>query len=193
MNDTKTMRAFLAIELDAPALEYLDEISSKLKSCKADVSWVKVSNAHLTLKFLGDITDFSVIAIEEALKGLLEFQRPFELSLKGAGAFPSMEKPRVVWVGIEDKSGMLKNLSNRLEKAFETLGFPPENRAFNPHITLGRVRSASGKPQLLDVISSISKSHGPCFRVTGTTLFRSDLRPSGAVHTPLISFRFEES
>lgn len=187
------MRAFLAIELDIPALEYLDEISSKLRSCKADVSWVKVSNAHLTLKFLGDITGYSVIAIEEALKGILEFQLPFELCLKGTGAFPNLEKPRVVWVGIEDKSGMLKSLFNRLEKAFDILGFHPEKRAFNPHITLGRVRSASGKPRLEDAISDISESLGPCFHVTGVTLFRSDLRPSGAVHTPLIRFRFEES
>ena len=193
MNVSGKIRAFLAIELDVPSREYLTEMSAKLKKSNADVSWVKVSNAHLTLKFLGEISDDSVIAIEKALKSPTESQHPFELCLTGAGAFPNVERPRVVWVGLEDKGGILNILFNNLENAFENIGFPRENRAFNPHITLGRVRSGSGKLALANAILNNSTSRGPCLKVTGATLFRSDLRPSGVIHTPLLRFRFDES
>lgn len=193
MDVSGKIRAFLAIELDVSSQEYLAEMSSKLKTSQADVSWSRVSNAHLTLKFLGDINGESVIAIEKSLRGLLELQPPFEICLTGAGVFPNLERPRVVWVGIEDKSGMLKTLANSIEKAFENLGFSGENRAFHPHITLGRVRSVSGKLALANAILNNSRSRGPCLQVTGATLFRSDLRPSGAIHTPLLRFGFDES
>lgn len=193
MTELTKIRSFLAIELEKPALEYLSDVSSRLRASKADVSWVKTSNTHLTLKFLGDITEFSVIAIEEALKGLLEDQEPFDLQLKGIGCFPNLERPRVVWAGINDERKMLADLFNRLEAAFDVLGFPKEKRGFSPHITLGRLRSNSGKLALTKAVMDHADSLGPRFQVNGATLFRSDLNPSGAIHTPLVIFRFGDS
>lgn len=189
-NSLLKTRAFVAIDLDQPTREYLGEISSRLQASRADVGWVKPSNAHLTLKFLGDISRETQLSIENALRDIFKNQKPFELCLSGIGVFPSLERPRIVWVGIQDESASLASMFNTLEAVFESLGVPREKRGFSPHLTLGRVRSNSGKSALSKAIMDDRDSVGPCLHVNHAILFKSDLKPSGSVYTPLCKFQF---
>lgn len=191
MGSVNKLRAFLAIELDAPSMDYLGRISSRLKVSQADVSWVNTRNAHLTLKFLGDISPETLLSVNRILSLVFGEQKPFKLRLEGVGVFPGLERPRVVWVGVRDESGMLGRLFERSESAFESIGFPRENRPFNPHLTLGRVRSSSGKMALVKAVMDSSRQIGPTLEVNHAVLFRSDLKPTGAVYTALQRFDFD--
>lgn len=193
MSNDSTIRAFFAIDTDQLCREYLGRVASVLQRSRADVSWVKPGNAHLTLKFLGDISADAQILIQETLKDILINQKTFDLILSGVGVFPNFEKPRIVWVGIDDRSRRLAGLFDLLEPIFESLGFPREKRRFNPHLTLGRVRSGSGRQALNEAIHNNLDSTGPLFHVDHATLYRSDLKPSGAVYTPLYQFPFADS
>lgn len=190
MSNESTIRTFLAIDIDQLCREYLGRVASVLQRSRADVSWVKPGNAHLTLKFLGDISSGTQVLIQEALKDILVNQKPFDLVLSGVGVFPNFDKPRIVWVGIEDKSLTLVGLFELLEPVFESFGFPREKRRFNPHLTLGRVRSGSGRQALTQAIHNNLNSTGPLFHVDHATLYWSDIKPSGAVYTPLLQFPF---
>ncbi len=190
MSNDSTIRTFLAIDIDQLCREYIGRVVSELQLSRADVSWVKPGNAHLTLKFLGDISSGTQTLIQEALKNIFMNQEPFDLILSGVGVFPSFEKPRIVWVGIEDKSRTLAGLFELLEPIFESFGFPLDKRRFNPHLTLGRVRSGSGRQALNQAIHDRLNYRGSLFHVDHATLYRSDLKPSGAVYTKLFHFPF---
>ena len=98
-------------------------------------------NIHLTLKFFGNVPDDEIDTLALAAREVAQTEEPFQLKATMAGAFPSPKAPRVVWLGLGGDVVPLTRLFHHLEKAFATLGYPPEGRAFNPHLTLGRVKS----------------------------------------------------
>ena len=188
IDNSLKLRAFLAIELDQPSREYVRVVSERLRSSRSDVSWVKASNAHITLKFLGDISLSMKDSIEKSIKSIVLSHNSFELRLRGLGAFPNVVRPRVVWIGIQDRSNSMRMLFDKLEPVFESLDFPRERRAFNPHLTLGRVRSSSGNVALRKLLIENRDEDGPCFTVNHCVLLRSELKPSGAVYSELARF-----
>ena len=110
--------------------------------------WVPPGNIHITLKFFGNVTDAEVPAIIAAAREVAAEQAPLTLKVTGAGAFPHVRSPRVVWLGLGGDMLPLTQFFYRLEKAFAALDYPPEGRAFSPHLTLGRARSPEGRAQL---------------------------------------------
>ena len=105
-----------------------------------------VGNIHITLKFFGNITEEQVTDLSEAVTALAANQEPFTLTVTDAGAFPSPKSPRVVWLGVGGELDVAQEFYRRLEIAFAALGFPPEDRPFSPHLTLGRVKSPLAAP-----------------------------------------------
>ena len=106
------------------------------------------------------------------------------------GAFPSLKSPRVVWIGIEDQGGQLVRLQNQIEKEMANLGFEEEKRAFSPHLTLGRVRSPRGKDELVKYLLDERERVFGEINVDRVILFKSELKPTGAVYTVLKEFSF---
>ena len=183
-----TVRSFVAIELPEQAKSFLTEISANLRRIDADVKWVKPESIHLTLKFLGEIHRDTIPSIERDLgPALLEFT-PFRIQIIGLGAFPNLKRPRVIWAGLQDTSGTLAPLAARVEEALQPHGFKKEKRRFNPHLTLGRVRSARGQLDLVDAVRQGMDLLGPSFTVDGAVLFQSILKPSGAEYRALCRF-----
>jgi 2'-5' RNA ligase len=178
------MRTFIAIELPAEIKSSLRQLQDKLRLSGADVKWAEPENIHLTLKFLGERDEKRVEKIKEILGEVAKERKVFPLCLKGLGAFPKLEFPRVVWVGTDKGEAEAKAIAAELEEKICRLGIPKEERPFSGHITLGRVRSPKNKEQL---IQAIKNSGFDCqeFSVKEITLFKSTLTPKGPIYEPL--------
>jgi len=179
------IRAFLAVDLPASLRPTLSWAQEELKKSGADVKWVPVGNIHITLKFFGNITDLQVADITEAVTAMAAGQEPFSLTVTDAGAFPSPKSPRVLWLGVGGDLDIMRDFHRRLETAFASLGFPPEDRPFAPHLTLGRVKSPSGRAALSRCLVNLPPPDAAPFQVSEVVLFRSNLSPKGATYLPL--------
>ena len=185
------IRAFLAIDLPESLRPGLALAQGELKKSQADVRWVPPGNIHITLKFFGNLPDAEVPPIISAAREVASQQAPLCLAVLGAGAFPSIRSPRVVWLGLGGDLLPLSKFFHRLEKAFAQLGYPPEGRAFNPHLTLGRVRSPEGRVQLSRAIEKLVVDWPP-FQVQEIILYQSLLSPKGSTYTPLEVIKLSE-
>jgi 2'-5' RNA ligase len=151
------------------------------------VRWTAPESVHLTLQFLGDVAPGDIASITDALRGVCATRSPFELALEGLGVFPNPRRPRVVWVGIVEASGALNALQGAVADVLAPLGFPPEDRPFAPHLTVGRVaREAAGADlaRLGEVVTRSAVGRLGSMQVGAVNLMKSDLRPTGAVYTP---------
>lgn len=185
------MRTFIAIELPKEILDLLAKIQSGLKASGADVKWVEPKNIHLTLKFLGELNDEK---LEKAVRGLEDTageNNPFRMRIASAGAFPRIEYPRVIWLGIDKGDKEAKKISDELEERLQKSGIPREERPFSAHITLGRTRSALGREKLISGLktaaAALAKENSGSleFPVTKLVLFKSELSPKGPVYDAL--------
>ncbi len=138
------IRAFLAIDLPPSVRPALGQVQEELKKSTADVRWVPVGNIHLTLKFFGQLPEGEVEPLTQAAKEVAAAQKPFELQITGAGAFPSPKNPRVVWVGIGGEVLILAQFYRGLETALAAMGHMPEGRPFHPHLMAKLTAPAGG-------------------------------------------------
>jgi len=188
----ETLRTFIAIELDEAVRSALQQIQDRFKRQMppGSVKWGAPTGIHLTLKFLGDTPRDRVPEIEAALRTACAGSAAFEVTVEGRGCFPNTRRPRVIWVAVRDRGQRLARLQAAVERHVAPLGWPTEDRPFSPHLTLGRVAKSAdsrvaaviGQVVEKSVIELIGKQ-----RVTAVALIRSDLRPTGAVYTPLAS------
>jgi len=178
------MRTFFAIELTDEVRKELSSIQERLIEANADIKWVKPENIHLTLKFLGDINESQVEKIKSILDETAKNHKAFKSSLFKIGAFPKLEYPRVIWVGIDENCSIIEEIAIKIDDACEKLGFQKEERQFSAHLTVGRVRSSKNKAVLREKILS-TEIRPISFPVTKLTLFQSTLTPQGPVYTSL--------
>lgn len=187
------IRSFVAIDLPDPLRDALQEVTEQLRRRMPDgsVRWSRVSGIHLTLKFLGDVSEADMPEVTQVLAGAGRRHAPFAFSVGGVGCFPAVARPRVVWVGVQEETGSLASLQRDVEKSLAPLGFQPEKRPFHPHLTLGRtrrnVRSADQR-RIGEIIVASDVGELGRINVASFRLVRSDLRPGGAVYTSLASF-----
>jgi 2'-5' RNA ligase len=135
-----TLRTFVAVEINSAVRQRTEELIEQLRSAGADVKWVAVHNLHLTLKFLGDVVSREIPRVCEAVgRGASEVE-PFELEVRGAGAFPNARRPRTLWLGVGGGSQEMVALHEKVEGPLKKLGFRPEHRRHQPHLTIGRIR-----------------------------------------------------
>jgi 2'-5' RNA ligase len=183
------IRSFIAIDLPESLYAPLEQVSENLQGKLKDmpIRWVPVPNIHLTLKFLGDVSEKNILVIQEILQAEAASHKQFEISVGGFGVFPSFSRPRVIWIGIEAPEE-LHQLYRRIDVETARLGYAPDKRKFNPHVTLGRVsRNANSKE--VRFIGGVLRKYKLGFlgaaRIMDVDLFRSDLSPKGAVYTKL--------
>ncbi|MBN1754655.1 RNA 2',3'-cyclic phosphodiesterase [bacterium] len=183
LNDS--IRSFIALEIPA-AIQMLiyRELIQKLKRLPVKVSWVKAENMHLTLKFLGDIQPQQVGGIGKSLENLVQGFEPLNLSTGSLGTFGSSRFPRVVWTGFSGEIDQLTNLANAVIQICARMGFPPEDRRFSPHLTLGRVRNPENGTLLLRKIEDL-KVPVKEFQADRLVFMKSTLSPGGSIYEPL--------
>ena len=187
------LRLFYAIELPAAvrarAYDHLKQLRAHAPTVK--VSWEREEKLHITLKFLGKTEPARVSALTEAARAATNVA-PFELTLAGAGGFPSVHKPRVLWLGITDLQGQLARLHEHLEAECAPLGFPPEPRPFHAHVTIARFRTADATARhLAHYHRQLGFAPLP-FTAHEIILMRSDLTPKGSQYTPLARIEFTQ-
>jgi 2'-5' RNA ligase len=182
--DTPRLRSFVAISLAEPARSEVVGYLERLRATVSGVAWTRSENLHLTLKFLGDVERERLKPLADRLRGLASATAPFTLEVAGIGAFPSLARPRVVWIGVA--APVLAALAADVEDACRAEGFPAEDRPLRPHVTLGRVRASNrrGVPELGFLARDGERRLGTS-PVTDLVLFRSELGAGGARHTPL--------
>ena len=135
------IRSFIAIELSPEIRQSLARLQEKLKAAgNPPVRWVDPANIHLTLKFLGDIDSGITGRITAALEAAARDTHPCSIEVSGLGVFPNPRRVQVVWVGLTGEMEKLNRLQKSIEDGLMPLGFPPEGRAFSPHLTLARVK-----------------------------------------------------
>ena len=181
----ETIRAFIAIELSSEIRQELSFVQSQLKTVNADLKWVRPESIHLTLKFLGNITQEKIGEVKKILDTISQNHKPFEVSLFQIGGFPKLEHPRVIWVGIDKGCSQAESIAKDCEEALSNIGFEKEKRPFSAHLTLGRVRSPKGRNELVSKIKALDFKPSAVTAINKLTLFQSTLTPKGSIYTPL--------
>ncbi len=181
----KPLRVFVAVDLPQDVRQALKTAQEALCARRFEIRWVKPENIHLTLKFIGDTPPADLLRIGPALRAAAAASAPFTLAARGAGVFPGIKAPRVVWAGLSGELPALFALQQSVDKALAAAGFAPETRPFKAHLTLGRVKGRLRPAELLAALQALGQWASPTFRVARVTLFQSDLHPGGAVYTPL--------
>jgi len=183
------IRSFLAIEIPRTILKKIEEVQDDLKSSRADVRWVSPEKIHLTLKFFGNIDESRIDPIVKSIEGPTQTISPFSLKVRGVSAFPHLKNPRVIWMGLVDGKEVLVSFQKQLEKELEKIGFGPEERAFHPHLTLGRMKSSKAREELTGRMERHQEEEFGDFQVERIVLFKSDLKPTGPIYTSLRELR----
>lgn len=175
------IRTFIAFELPGVVRQHVVNATQRLSFLGDRVRWSKPEDAHLTLKFLGDVPPEQLPEIVSAFQDVSQKTPPLTFCVVGVGGFPDLDQARVLWLGVQGDVDGLRDLHRHLEVVLTPLGFDPERRKYFPHITLGRARR---NPVAVDVsrVDTFSPVH---FRVDRLTLMKSELRPEGAVYSPL--------
>lgn len=184
------IRSFIAIELSEQILAAIAAIQRDFqkKVPAGVVRWVRPEGIHLTLQFLGDVPADRIKAVAEGVSIGCRGLSPFTVEVGNVGCFPNLTRPRVVWVGVSEPGGLLGRLQRQIQDNMEALGFAPEDRAFNPHLTLGRVgkdAAAGDVRRLGEMVASARVGAIGQMTVGKASLIRSDLKPGGAVYTRL--------
>jgi 2'-5' RNA ligase len=189
------IRAFIALDLTPEIIDCLEQVTNQLQEQMGDVPvrWVAPQNIHLTLKFLGDVSVNNIKVLTALLESEVVSQKPMVISVGGVGAYPKVRSPRVIWVGVESPQELLA-LQRGIDAQTARIGYTPDHRTFSPHQTQGRV-SRNASPQEVrkigDVLSSQKVGFLGVARIHAVQLYRSDLKPSGAVYTKLFTASFK--
>lgn len=179
---TTIHRLFIAAELPDPLREELARLQTYLKRDRPPVRWVEPSAMHLTLWFLGDVQDNQIADLKTALLLSFSGQHAAHIRLGAPGAFPNLQRPQVIWIGLAAGEPHLRAWYAALARRLPDLGFPRDPRPFHPHLTLGRVRreaSAEQQRRLGAAIRALKPPSDHVWRLQHVALFRSDLRPDG--------------
>jgi len=137
---------------------------------------------------LGETNALQVKSVESVFRDYASQFAPVELTVKGAGTFGHKANPKVLWLGVEGNEA-LHDLHTIINKKVEPIGFTPDKRGFNPHITVGRIKDVSSLSDFYDTVSSFSKVTFQHALIDKITLYKSTLTPSGAVYTPIAEQR----
>ncbi len=186
----RMLRAFIAIELPASLRARIAQETAWLQQAagRQAVRWVSAENMHLTLKFLGDVSPDNLDLLKQVIGHEAGGHAPFDLTPHGLGCFPNPRRPRVLWVGL-DAPPALEKLQRSLNLATARLGYPSEDRPFSPHLTLGRVSphaSSDALAALHNALENTQMQRMETVHITEICLLKSDLRPTGAVYSPLL-------
>lgn len=181
MAKTRTFIAITAIdEVHASAVSVID----RLRSSTENVKWVEPDNLHWTLQFLGDLSDVEMAEVCLRTVRVAAQQEAFTVAARSVGAFPSNDRPRVLWLGAGEGSEALRRLQERIEESLNSLGFRGENRQFVPHLTLGRVasRGGSGGPVLAERLAKLADFDGGVMAVDEVTVYASEPSRDGPAY-----------
>lgn len=183
------MRIFIALNLPKKERDRIHRAARVLREADLPVRWVDPENFHVTLKFLGEVRPERVGPVEQALERVGRSTAPLTVGLGGFGAFPTIRRPRVLWLGV-NATPELRCLKQDLEWTLSDCGFEPETRAFHPHLTLGRADARDGAGAFRGLDDTVARmTFESSVPVRTLDLMRSHLSREGAQYSVLSSAR----
>lgn len=183
------MRAFIAVKLPNGILADIGKLQERLAALRFNFRWVAVGSIHLTLKFLGDIPEDEADPIAAVLADALKSAAPLRLRARGLGVFPNLRQARVIWIGLAGQVPELTVIQKEIDGRLTAIGYPPDKRRFAGHLTLGRSRGYIDPDRLRSAVEEWRGFETEPFTVDRVILFKSDLKPTGAVYTELRRFK----
>ena len=181
---SERLRSFIAFDIeDIEIVRRLTEAQVDIAKTGADLKLVEPKNIHITVRFLGNISPGMVNKIYGAMENV-SF-KPFQVEIKGLGAFPNLRFPRVVWAGIRKGAEELRNIFEQLEPQLRKLGFQPDPKGFSPHITIARVKTGRNKAELARTLKELAEKEFGVMIAKCLRLKKSTLTPRGPIYTTL--------
>jgi 2'-5' RNA ligase len=185
-------RTFIALERNEALQSYLAETMRRLAAELPRLNWVKASTIHLTLAFLGELSDTELLQASLASGKAARAVAPFEYRLSRLGIFGSPRQPRVLWIGIEEPSGSLRLLQQALVRELQERGFAPDPRPYSPHLTLARCK-ASLRAEEQERLQRILRTgpftpHSAAFPALQLSVMKSELASGGAKYASLADY-----
>jgi len=182
------MRLFVSVDLPDALAEPVADVQAPLEEAPG-ISPTDPGQAHVTLKFLGEVPEHELESTADAVAAGVEDAavESFEVAVEGLGVFPSLEYISVVWLGIDDGSTRLTDLHEAVEDRTVAAGFDPEDHEFTPHVTIGRMEHAGGKEHVQRLVRERDPDVGR-FEATEVRLTRSDLTEAGPEYSTVEAF-----
>ena len=184
-SDAHPIRTFIAVTISDAVRDKLTEIQARLKQTSATVNWVAPANIHLTILFLGAVFESQASALASALDGIAMRYVPCTLVIKGVGTFGRLRAPKVIWAGMTGNLQPLLDLQTEIVAAARKTGIYPDAKPFNPHLTIGRVRSAQNTGALLNILETCRDTAFGTITVDRVLLMKSALTARGPIYTTL--------
>jgi len=185
------MRCFIAIDIDEKIRNAIadlqKQLASKVDVKKGDLKWVEPNNIHLTLKFLGEITDEQVAEVSEIAKTVAQAHQKFNLEIESVGSFGG-RSAKVIWVGAGRGADELMALQKDLDDLLAQAGYPKEEREFSAHLTLCRVRNPKAGLKLAEAVKQFEHLKLGSISANALCVYQSQLTPAGPIYTLLVSF-----
>ncbi|MFH1777608.1 MAG: RNA 2',3'-cyclic phosphodiesterase [Candidatus Omnitrophota bacterium] len=178
------IRTFIALNLPAQIINELSAVQKNLKDLHGKINWVSPDNIHLTLKFLGSTKTSDIDRIIHILKQTANDYSTLNVELSNMGIFPSLRNPRVIWVGLNEKTATINRLVKELNEKLTDLGFTKEERDFKPHLTIARIKQLNDKHDLSIQLAK-SQPQKLSFILSEITFYKSTLTPKGAIYSSL--------
>jgi 2'-5' RNA ligase len=182
------VRAFIGIDIDEAVRQKLVAAQGQLRATGAQLKLVEPPNIHVTMKFLGEVSDDKIGAIAEALGRAAAGTRQFDIRVKGIGVFPNLHYIRVVWTGVAEGRDEIIGLQQKIDRELGPLGFRSE-RGFVPHLTLARVKSAKQKERLASFIKEMTDAEFGVTRAQSVELKQSTLTSKGPIYSTLAQIK----
>ena len=183
-----SIRTFIAVEIDDEIRDRLYEFIAQFKKADVDVKWIAPENIHLTLKFVGNIEEDILPDLNKIIGDAASRASPFKMNIEKVGAFPTIKRPRVIFVCAQEKGDNLLKIHESINANLEKLSIEKDPRKFVGHVTLGRVRSQKNIKKLINALKSDGVNFFGQAKVNSISLMRSTLTPSGPIYTRLNSF-----
>lgn len=186
---SEVLRVFVAVDVEDPTLVgRIAHVRDLFVGTGVPMKPVEEQNIHITLRFIGEVPRSVVDSIISDVLSRVSF-KPFEVSIKGVGAFPTVLRPRVIWVGVEKGAEELKRIRDEIERGLRRLGLRPEKEEFIPHITLARLKGARNVQAVIKLLQELSDLDLGVMRVESIRLKQSTLTPRGPVYRTLYEVR----
>jgi 2'-5' RNA ligase len=184
-------RIFVAIDISDEARgkvsDYIETLRNEFRHLR--VGWEKDEKLHLTLKFLGDIDDYQLEKLTNAVQKTNKKISNFKLQISETGVFPNERKGRILWLDLKDETGNLLKLNKQLEEECLKIGFPKEKRNFKPHLTIARLREPLKSKGL--ITKHLQNEFEPVeFEVSEIVILESKLKPTGSIYSVVLKFKF---
>ena len=184
------VRSFIAFDIDEQSiLEKFATIQGKIREVGADLKLVELRNIHITFRFLGDVNSVTLEKVSEEMDGIKA--SPFDVEFEGIGTFPSLRRPRVIWIDIKKGFSELKDIYDQLDPELGKIGFISDKKGFSPHVTIARVRSGRKKNELIDVLNEVKSTTFGCMRGEFLRLKKSTLTPKGPIYSTIHEVKFD--